>query len=60
MARTPSKRAYKVEAGRRSDLKPTGSWFMSYGKKAGKVGLWTKADSGTAFDDFPIKSYDAD
>ena len=27
---------------------------------AGKVGLWTKADSVTAFDDFSIKSYDAD
>ncbi|MEE8550939.1 MAG: ethylbenzene dehydrogenase-related protein [Gemmatimonadota bacterium] len=89
---------YKVEAGRRSDLKPTGSWF-AYGKKApvpggawsvlrlkaqgnhftvwlngehlfdvddetfseaGRVGLWTKADSVTAFDDFSIKSYDAD
>lgn len=89
---------YKVEAGKRSDLKPTGSWF-AYGKKApvpngvwsvlrlqaqgkhfavwlngehlfdvedetfseaGKVGLWTKADSVTAFDDFLIKSYEAD
>ncbi len=90
---------YKVEAGKRSDLKPTGSRFMSYGKKApvpggawselrlqaqgnhfavwlngehlfdvedetfseaGKVGLWTKADSVTAFDDFSIKSHDAE
>ena len=90
---------YKVEAGKRSNLKPSGSWFMSYGKKvavqggawsvlrlqargshfavwlngehlfdvddetfseAGKVGLWTKADSVTAFDDFSIKSYEAD
>lgn len=80
---------YKMENGKRSDLKPVGSWPFSYGKKAdvpvgrwntlrivakdrrfsvwladehlfevedgtftgaGKVGLWTKADSVTLFD----------
>ncbi len=85
---------YKVEDGKRSDLKPTGSWFFSYGKKAkvpaghwsalrvvvnggqfsvwlgdehlfdvedttfaeaGKVGLWTKADSVTLFDALSIE-----
>jgi hypothetical protein len=84
---------YKVENGRRSDLKPVGSGFLAYGRKAavvrdrwqtlkvevrgsrfsvflggehlfdvedstfgapGKVGLWTKADSVTAFDDLTI------
>lgn len=84
---------YKVENGRRSDLEPVGSGFLSYGKKAtvargiwqtlgvdvhgsrfsvllngeplfdvedltfgapGKVGLWTKADSITAFDDLTM------
>ena len=89
---------YKVERGRRSDLKPKGSWF-GYGKAVevprgrwsllrvrargsqfdvwlddehlfqvedktfsgtGKVGLWTKADSVTAFDDLSIKSIDAE
>ena len=89
---------YKVERGRRSDLKPKGSWF-GYGKAAevprgtwsalrvraqgshfdiwlddehlfqvrdetfsepGRVGLWTKADSVTAFDDLSIKSIDAE
>lgn len=86
---------YKVERGKRSDLKPIGSGAFSYGKKApvksgvwqelrvevngdlfrvsldgahlfdvrdvtfggaGKVGLWTKADSVTAFDDLSIVS----
>jgi len=81
---------YKVEGGKRSDLKPVDAGFFAYGKKApvrsgawqdirvevkgdlfrvsldetllfevrdatfagpGKVGLWTKADSVTAFDD---------
>jgi hypothetical protein len=85
---------YKVEDGERSDLKPIGSGFLSYGKKAtveaekwqtlsvsvrgsrfsvslngehlfdvedstfqapGKVGLWTKADGVTAFDDLAIE-----
>ncbi len=89
---------YKVERGRRSDLKPKGSWF-GYGKavevprgmwsvlrvraqgshfdvwlddehlfqvedetfsEPGRVGLWTKADSVTAFDDLSIKSIDAE
>ena len=89
---------YKVERGRRSDLKPKGSWF-GYGKAAevprgmwsvlrvraqrshfdvwlddahlfqvedetfftpGRVGLWTKADSVTAFDDLSIKSIDVE
>jgi hypothetical protein len=27
---------------------------------AGKVGLWTKADSVTSFDDLKIESYDAE
>lgn len=86
---------YKVEKGRRSDLKPTGGSFGSYGKKArvtakqwntlrvvvrgsrfgvwlndehlfdvddqtfqgeGRVGLWTKADSLTYFDDLVVKT----
>ncbi len=84
---------YKVENGRRDDLKPVGAWPLAYGKKvdvpeerwnelrvvargarfsvylnethlfdvadetfarAGKVGLWTKADSVTRFDDLRI------
>ena len=88
---------YKVERGKRSDLKPSGSGLFTYGKKtdvpsgqwsvlrveargnrfsvsfagkalfeveddtfagAGKVGLWTKADSVTAFDDLAIESLD--
>jgi hypothetical protein len=87
---------YKVENGKRSDLKPTDAgWLFSYGKKAdvpggrwnelrvkargarfevilngshvfdiedetfsgpGKVGLWTKADSVTAFDNLAIEA----
>lgn len=82
---------YKVENGKRKDLKPKGSDYFAYGQKAsvssgkwsmlgivakgtlfevslngnklfeveddtftnaGKVGLWTKADSYTLFDDF--------
>ena len=89
---------YKVEHGRRSDLKPKGSWF-GYGKavdvprdrwsalrvrargsqfdvwlddenlfqvedgtfsEPGRVGLWTKADSVTAFDDLSIKRVEAE
>lgn len=89
---------YKVEDGKRRDLKPKGSWF-GYGKPAevrrsrwnslrisargshfdvwlndehlfrveddtfsepGRVGLWTKADSVTAFDDLSIKRLDAE
>jgi hypothetical protein len=85
---------YKVENGRRSDLKPKGSW-LAYGKdvpvplgawsslrvrvrsntfsvwlngdpvfdveddtftEAGKVGLWTKADSVTLFDTLTARS----
>jgi len=85
---------YKVENGKRSDLKPKGSWF-AYGKdapvplkvwsslrvivrsntfsvslngehlfdveddtfpQAGKVGLWTKADSVTLFDTLTARS----
>jgi hypothetical protein len=84
---------YKVEAGKRSDLKPKGAGMFSYGKKArvpsgawgtlrviargsvfeaylderklfeledgtflaaGKVGVWTKSDSVTYFDDLRI------
>ncbi len=90
---------YKMENGKRSDLKPEGARFFSYGAKApvpgkqwstlrvvingdrftvwlnnehlfdveddtfraaGKVGLWTKADSVTAFDDLTIKSFDSE
>jgi len=86
---------YKVESGKRTDLKPAGAGMLTYGKEvivpsgqwstlrveargsrftvvfegrhlfdvedatfpnAGKVGLWTKADSVTAFDDFAIES----
>lgn len=88
---------YKVENGKRSDLKSVGAEISSYGAKAsvpvnqwstlqveinddkfsvflngehlfdvqdktfqsaGKVGLWTKADSVTAFDNLVIKSTD--
>ena len=84
---------YKVEAGKRTDLKPRGAGLFAYGKKAnvtagtwgllrvitrgnlfevylgsdkvlevedstfsgiGKVGLWTKADSVTYFDDLRV------
>lgn len=87
---------YKVEQGKRSDLKPVGSGFLAYGKKAqvlkgqwstlrvvvtrnrfvvylndehlfdvedntftgaGKVGVWTKADSVTSFDDLHVTSH---
>jgi hypothetical protein len=86
---------YKVEAGKRTDLKPIDAGLFAYGKKAkvpkeqwselrivakgnrfevalngdslfvieddtfaesGKVGLWTKADSVTFFDNLTIKS----
>jgi hypothetical protein len=85
---------YKVEKGKRTDLKPIGAGLVAYGKKvtvlsgqwselrvaaqgnrfevavngeslfvvkddtfteAGKVGLWTKADSVTAFDNLTIE-----
>jgi hypothetical protein len=88
---------YKVEAGKRSDLKPIGAGMLAYGKKVdvpsgawstlrveakgnrfavslngqhlfdveddtfrdpGRVGLWTKADSVTAFDDLEIEPHD--
>jgi hypothetical protein len=88
---------YKMKDGKRSDLKPTGSWPFAYGKSApvpgekwstlhvlvqgekfavylndehlfdvedetfpegGRVGLWTKADSITSFDDFTITGLD--
>jgi hypothetical protein len=84
---------YKVEAGKRSDLKPRGAGMFAYGRKAkvvpgewgtlrvivkgplfeaflngerlfevedrtftgaGQVGVWTKADSVTYFDDLRI------
>lgn len=84
---------YKVENGKRTDLKPKGAGLFAYGKKAkvpsgawgelrvvakgdlfeayvggqklfevqdltftelGKVGVWTKADSITYFDDFRV------
>jgi hypothetical protein len=84
---------YKVEGGKRTDLKPKGAGLLAYGKKAsvaagawghlrvtargnlfevylggdrlleaedstfasaGKVGLWTKADSVTYFDDLRV------
>jgi hypothetical protein len=84
---------YKVEAGKRSDLKPKGAGMFAYGKKtkvasgvwgtlrvvaqgalfqaylngeklfevedrtfvgAGQIGVWTKADSVTYFDDLRI------
>jgi hypothetical protein len=86
---------YKVEKGRRTDLKAEGTGFMAYGKKAsvpsgawselrvvahggrfevalngeplfqvqdatfaapGQVGVWTKADSVTQFDDLKVSS----
>jgi hypothetical protein len=86
---------YKVENGKRTDLKPVGAGLVAYGKKAtvlsgqwselrvatkgnrfevavngeslfavedntftatGKVGLWTKADSVTAFDNLTLES----
>jgi hypothetical protein len=89
---------YKVENGKRQDLKPVGAWFFAYGTKvrvpagkwsklgikserdrhavflddehlfdvedatfpiAGKIGLWTKADSVTRFDDLTIEILDA-
>lgn len=88
---------YKMENGKRKDLKPVGSSFFAYGTKievpsrkwsklgirsegnrhsvflddkhlfdvedgtfpvAGKIGLWTKADSVTRFDDFTIEVLD--
>jgi hypothetical protein len=88
---------YKVEKGKRIDLKPLDTGLFAYGKKAkvpkeqwselrvvakgnrfavslngedlfaveddtftsaGKVGLWTKADSVTYFDDLTIESHD--
>jgi hypothetical protein len=84
---------YKVEAGKRGDIKPKGAGMFAYGKKAkvtsgawgalrvvvkgplfeaylngeklfeaedrtfegaGKVGVWTKADSVSYFDDFRV------
>jgi hypothetical protein len=84
---------YKVQAGKRSDLKPKGAGMFAYGRKAkvpsgawgtlrvvangplfeaylngeklfevedrtfagaGKVGVWTKSDSVTYFDDFRV------
>jgi hypothetical protein len=90
---------YKVERGKRTDLKPTDAGWLAYGVKtevpsarwselrvvargnrfsvslngkhlfdveddtfqsAGKVGLWTKADSVTAFDDLQAVSSDAE
>lgn len=89
---------YKMQDGKRTDLKPTNAGWLSYGKQvevpwgkwntlqvaargnrfavflngnhlfdvedstfttAGKIGLWTKADSVTAFDDFTIEDSDA-
>ena len=86
---------YKVEGGKRTDLKPKGAGLLAYGKKAsvvagswgllrvnargnlfevylggdkllevedatfaaaGKVGVWTKADSVTYFDDFRVEA----
>lgn len=88
---------YKVQDGKRTDLKPVGAWPLTYGKKAvvpsgqwsslkvevrknrfsvsingahlfdveddtftasGKTGLWTKADSVTAFDEFTAERVD--
>jgi hypothetical protein len=88
---------YKMEDGKRSDLKPIGAGRFSYGenapvpddqwsslsvvvlgpkftvalngehlfdvedetfREAGRVGLWTKADSVTSFDDFTITGSD--
>lgn len=89
---------YKMENGKRSDLKPVGAGWFTYGKKVkvplgdwselrvvargsrfevslggkelfvvddrtfgapGRVGVWTKADSVTAFDDLRITPLDA-
>jgi len=89
---------YKVENGKRTDLKPVDAGLVAYGKKAsvpgqtwgtlrvvargsrfavhlngshlfdvedttfpgaGKVALWTKADSVTAFDDLRVESLDS-
>ena len=89
---------YKMEHGKRSDLKPVGAGWFTYGEKAdvpsgkwselhvvargsrfevslngaalfvvdddtfagsGKVGLWTKADSVTSFDDLTVQILDA-
>ena len=89
---------YKVENGKRSDLKPVGAGWFTYGKKtdvpsgkwselhvvargnrfevslngaslfivaddtfadSGRVGLWTKADSVTSFDDLTVQILDA-
>lgn len=88
---------YKVEDGKRTDLKPIGAGMFAYGKKleipsgewselrvvaignkhsvhfegqhlfdvedetfsgSGRVGLWTKADSVTRFDDIVIETLD--
>ena len=88
---------YKVESGKRTDLKPVDAGMLAYGKKvdvpsgrwstlrveargnrfsvsldgtrlfdvedatfpsAGQVGLWTKADSVTAFDDLTVEVLD--
>jgi hypothetical protein len=88
---------YKVERGKRSDLKPVDAGLFAYGKKVpvrsgawqqlrvdaerdlfqvyldgshlfdvrdatfagpGKVGLWTKADSVTVFDDLEVEALD--
>ncbi|MGH7859338.1 MAG: family 16 glycoside hydrolase, partial [Candidatus Binatia bacterium] len=88
---------YKVENGKRTDLKPVGARLLAYGKKVevpadewselrvvsketrhaayfngehlfdvaddtfsapGRVGLWTKADSVTRFDDLVIENLD--
>lgn len=88
---------YKVEAGKRTDLKPLGAGFFAYGRSAsvpsgkwstlrleargerfsvsldgrhlfdvedrtftepGRVGLWTKADSVTAFDRLVVEPLD--
>lgn len=90
---------YKMENGKRKDLKPVGAGFFAYGTKvevpsgkwsklgvrseggrhsvflddkhlfdvddatfpvAGKIGLWTKADSVTRFDDLAIEIFDGD
>ncbi|MEW6298643.1 MAG: family 16 glycoside hydrolase [Thermodesulfobacteriota bacterium] len=90
---------YKVENGKRTDLKPVGAGLFAYGKKtsvpsgqwselrvaaegnrfevsvngdslfavedntfteSGKVGLWTKADSVTLFDDLQIVGDEAE
>jgi hypothetical protein len=89
---------YKVEHGKRTDLKPISAGLLAYGRKAnvpqgqwselrlmatgkrfevalngehlfavedetfpqpGKIGLWTKADSVTYFDNLTIESHDA-